>query len=1602
MFLASLILLVQTSYAGPTLATQCVVVDSEDFEAGTGIWNDGGGNATYFTNGAFANSGTDYLGFSGNTGSSWTTNSLNLSSYSSVRIDFSFISTTNQEVEDRFVVEYNTGSEWINAESFVPINDFTMGARTDGSVTITGNFSTTTRIRFRGGFSTTTEWIYVDDVVISGCVDDCTVESQDGFESNMGNWIDGGLNCRRVNFGTYASTGNISVRLRGNNGSSNMRTYAMDLSSYDNVQLSFFFYTTDNDDTNDQFMLDISSNNGASYSNVETYTYARDYRNQERYTRTVVINGPFTANTRFRFRTQIADNDEVYFDDVEIKGCIGCNNPTVADLPDESICEGSFTLTQDPLQTGQTGIWTAEFGSPTIYSANAPTTVVDVPVGTSAGLRWTVSDGGCSAYDDVILTNYPNPPVGIESTDDDICGGNTSITLTAVSAPIPISPSSQTVTNNAPASVVHTIDNITSPDDVVLKITLDTWDDSFYDMRLNGALIFPESAQWGAGGLPDSQNPTGFNTQSPWVANSNGLPRTVITITSTSVTYEVTPTSNSTALITHVPTNWTTTPQPFVFGTNILDFGIRNTDGPAGGTWDIDIVQNGGYSYNWSDGSTGNTLTVAPTTTTDYSVTVTASTGCSSVSTTTINVFADTDGDLICDNVDEDDDNDGILDVDECVEEYLSPTFVTTNAVPNNANGPYGDPANTANGVVNVIGSVVDGFVYNTNGSAPTNPVFTYSLVVNTSITGAEVHRIVGGQVFEQITDIDLEIIDDATGQIAFTGSASGGSNDAESQFFNFNMTLSSGTYTVNLTDRSVPRSRREWSEIRFLTLPDTDGDGLANCLDPDSDGDGCNDAIEAGFTDSDQDGEVDGTGYASNGTVQGSDGYTGSAPPVIDANTNMCCSASITVDAGVDQSICQGEVVSLSGSIGGDATGLTWSTSGDGTFDDVNLSKATYTPGATDIANRSVTLTITTNDPDGSGGCVAESDDVLITIAINPQAGAGPDQELCLSDFCQSGDASCRMYFDNSGVNSVAGGQDADGTFEIIDDDYGITVSNNTWKAIDRAFTISAGTYLTFEFRSDAEVEEQVISFTNGNAMPPENRRFKVWGYQNTTSITDFTYAGSGNWESFTIPVGQYYTGNFDQIVFVHDMDATPSGTSGFRNIKVYDGIVLNASANSAGTWSGGLGTFADATQPNTTYIPDPSEYGTQITLTWTTTDTDGAGPCIAASDDVIITLGYQGPTDFTAPDILCESDTPITLTATPAGGTFSGPGVAGSTFDPSVPGFGDHTIEYTFTYPTGCTETLYQTIFIDASPCLNSNCTELTYDDFESGWGNWNDGGYDCQRLQAFANSPSHSIRLRDNDGQNSSMYSDPYDMTPYNEAVISFSYYTRTFDSNKDFALDMSLDGGATYVQIQNWVYGVDFINDQRYNPQVTISGYSFTNNTVFRIRGNGTQNNDRVFVDDVRVHGCVQDLGAPVLSTIESETIIYCPASGVADLVTQTIEVSDPNNSNLTATVTVGGVTGNGDILDVDLTAYPSSSATYSYPTLTISGTITPTEMQEILRLVTFETASNLSGIRDISFTVNNGTTDSNTEVRSVQSDENDSNCCNAEAPSISKN
>lgn len=83
--------------------------------------------------------------------------------------------------------------------------------------------------------------------------------------------------------------------------------------------------------------------------------------------------------------------------------------------------------------------------------------------------------------------------------------------------------------------------------------------------------------------------------------------------------------------------------------------------------------------------------------------------------------------------------------------------------------------------------------------------------------------------------------------------------------------------------------------------------------------------------------------------------------------------------------------------------------------------------------------------------------------------------------------------------------------------------------------------------------------------------------------------------------------------------------------------------------------------------------------------------------------------PIAYATPSItssaLCASDPPSALTGLPAGGTFSGPGVSGSSFNPASLSPGVYVVAYTATDGQNCTTTGYLNVQIRTSPVVNNN---------------------------------------------------------------------------------------------------------------------------------------------------------------------------------------------------------------------------------------------------------------------------------------------------------
>ncbi|CAA0194565.1 Ig-like domain-containing protein [Tenacibaculum maritimum] len=325
---------------------------------------------------------------------------------------------------------------------------------------------------------------------------------------------------------------------------------------------------------------------------------------------------------------------------------------------------------------------------------------------------------------------------------------------------------------------------------------------------------------------------------------------------------------------------------------NVPTSGNLTTTDPVNGTVTID---NGGTPNDPSD----DVVTYTPnpdfsgTDSFQYTICDNASPANCTTAIAIIIVEPDTDEDGIVDSIDLDDDNDGILDVNE------KPCFVSLenfgsgkgNILINHSNVPVGNVGNVRIGSnpdfvgkpwfqsksgADATGDPEGRYLSldNPKGSAP---VLIYKESINVEVNqeysysffAAAAKEAIGKQAIAY-PDARIEVKDDL-GMVLQTINT--GTFTLDWKKFELLFTSTTTTVTVEIYNNNIRELDNTLliDEI-FVSLVsvscDTDGDGIPNYLDLDSDNDGCNDVIESGGIDEDNDGIADGDGFNNVGQV--------------------------------------------------------------------------------------------------------------------------------------------------------------------------------------------------------------------------------------------------------------------------------------------------------------------------------------------------------------------------------------------------------------------------------------------------------------------------------------------------------------------------------------------------------------------------------------------------------------------------------------------------------------------------------------------------------------------------------------------------------------
>ncbi len=344
--------------------------------------------------------------------------------------------------------------------------------------------------------------------------------------------------------------------------------------------------------------------------------------------------------------------------------------------------------------------------------------------------------------------------------------------------------------------------------------------------------------------------------------------------------------------------------------------------------------------------------------------------------------------------------------------------------------------------------------------------------------------------------------------------------------------------------------------------------------------------------------------------------------------------------------------------------SGGTWS--GDGVDED-----GLFTPSENNIGANILTYTY------GDGSCSIQ-DNMTVTVRSLPTVEAGANQNACIQD----------------APLLISGGTPANGTWTINNN--GVLIGNNVFDPEASGEGVYTLTY-TFqdEFNcTNSDTKTIIVSELPEVDAGPDQTLCDVPSNISLSGYTPFggiwTGVGVTAWGSFNVAntpgVGEYqlyysYTDptttctNIDSLTIT--IEANIVAEAGAPEMLCIDDetTTINTATPTGGTWIGpGI---IDASGD---FDPTIAGVGTHV-LTYSV----GQGICVD-EDTKIITVNALPNITLPNNQLLCINAVNFDLSqnTTPAGGTWSGSGIQGNSFQPALAGLGVHTLSYTFTNPT------------------------------------------------------------------------------------------------------------------------------------------------------------------------------------------------------------------------------------------------------------------------------------------------------------------------------
>ena len=441
----------------------------------------------------------------------------------------------------------------------------------------------------------------------------------------------------------------------------------------------------------------------------------------------------------------------------------------------------------------------------------------------------------------------------------------------------------------------------------------------------------------------------------------------------------------------------------------------------------------------------------------------------------------------------------------------------------------------------------------------------------------------------------------------------------------------------------------------------------------------------------------------------------TASAPSTTSASSSALTVAPLVVSAGADQTVCSnGNAISLSAS----PAGGTWSGSG------VSAS-GLFTPSAALVGNQTLTYSVST-------GACSGSDQVVVTVNSLPAVNAGADQSTCslASPFALSGFSPAGGTWSGNGVSSggtftPSGTLIGSNTLTYSYSLNGCTNSDSRVVTVSASVTVSAGASQSI----CSNAAPRTLTGTPAGG---------TWSGNGVSSSGLFTPSSSLVGDNLlTYSVSGACAGNAQTTISVTAAPVVSAGVP--ASFCLNDPAVpITQGSPAGGSWSGtGVsgGNF------------NPASAGTG---TFTLTYSASSGSCSSTSS-VQFTVNPNPVVAMPAAQSFCSNGPAFSLSASPAGGNWSGPGInAAGLFTPSASLTGINSLIYQLSV-NGCQGSGVSIVTVKAVPQANAGTDRnvlVTDADFNlagtPGGGTWTGSGVSASGLFSPQNTGAGTYTL------------------------------------------------------------------------------------------------------------------------------------------------------------------------------------------------------------------------------------------------------------------